>query len=78
MTDLVTDPNFIAMLAGVIVIYGAMVSKWRSTRNADKAREKRRKAEIKDALDALRAQVDAGLIEFDDYEAEVRELMGAD
>lgn len=77
MTDLVTDPNFIAMLAGVIVIYGAMISKFRSTRKADKVRDERRKAEIKDALDALRAQVDAGLIGFDDYEAEVRELMGA-
>lgn len=78
MTDLVTDPNFIAMLAGVGVIYGAMISKWRATRKADKRREDKRKAEIKGAFDALRAQVDAGLIEFDDYEAEVRDLMGVE
>lgn len=78
MTDLVTDPNFIAMIAGVGVIYGAMISKWRASRKADKRREEKRKAEIKDALDALRAQMDAGLIEFDDYETEVRDLMGAE
>lgn len=76
MSDMMLDPNFQAALGGVVVIYIGMWRRHAESKKAQKKRDDKRRAETQAALDALKSQVDEGFIDFADYEAEVRDLMG--
>ncbi len=74
MTDLITDPNFQAAVGGILAIYAAMLFKWRNDRKRADKEKVRHSAEMTEALDGLRQQYDARIIDFYEYEAQVREL----
>lgn len=78
MTDMILDPNFQAAVGGVIAIYVAMAFQARNAAIRREKQAKKREVAIGESMDALREQHDAGLIGFEEYDAEVRELVKLD
>lgn len=74
-TPLVSDPNFLAAAGGFVVIYLGMGSRWWANRQASQKRKEKRRQATDTAMNALREQLERGIIDLDEYQAEVREML---